>query len=79
VQLGQFSYCSPTSGQYQILTGPDGTFEARLFFHDTDRIWIQVESEGYASTRWDSTAFDCLYCSCSASPIEILLHAAPGQ
>jgi hypothetical protein len=79
VRLDQFSYCSPTRGEYQLLTGPDGTFEARLFLHDTDRIWIQVEAEGYASTRWDSTGFDCLYCSCFASPIEILLHAAPGQ
>jgi hypothetical protein len=79
VQLGQFSYCSPTRGESQLLTGSDGTFEARLFLHDTDRVWIQVESEGYASARWDATGFDCLYCSCFTSPIEILLHAAPRQ
>jgi hypothetical protein len=79
VQLGQFSYCSPTSGQYRTRTNPDGSFEARLFFHDTDRVWIEVTSEGYASTRWDSIDFYCLYCSCFASPIEIVLHAAPGE
>jgi hypothetical protein len=79
LQLGQFSYCSPTSGQYGTLTNRDGSFEARLFFHDTDRVWIEVTSEGYASARWDSTDFDCLYCSCFASPIEIVLHAAPAE
>ena len=79
VKLGQSSYCSPTHGQYQTTTGPDGAFEfSEVFFHDTDRIWIQVESEGYESTRWDSTDFYCLYCSCFGSPIEIVVHTAPG-
>ena len=64
VKLGQFSYCSPTSGQRQTTTGPDGTFEfGGVFFHDTDRVWIEVESEGYESTRWDSTDFYCFYCT----------------
>jgi len=80
VELGQFSYCSPTGGGHQTTTGPDGTFEfTQVFFHDTDRIWIQVDAEGYASTRWDSTDFYCLYCSCFGSPIEIVLHIAPGE
>ena len=80
VELGQFSYCSPTGGGHQTTTGPDGTFEfSQVFFHDTDRIWIQVDSEGYASTRWDSTDFYCLYCNCFGSPIEIVLHTAPGE
>jgi hypothetical protein len=79
LQLGQFSYCSPTSGQYRTRTNRDGSFEARLFFHDTDRVWIEVGFEGYASARWDSIDFYCLYCSCFASPIEIVLRAAPGE
>jgi hypothetical protein len=79
VTLHQTSYCSPTSGQHQTTTGPDGRFEfSDVFFHDTDRIRIQVESEGYESAQWDSTDFHCLYCSCFGSPLEIVLHAAPG-
>ena len=80
VTLRQSSYCSPTRGEYQIATGPDGRFEfGQVFFHDTDRIWIQVEAEGYESTRWDSAGFYCLYCSCFGSPIEFVLRTAPGQ
>lgn len=82
VTLRQTSFCSPTSGQHQTTTGPDGRFEfSDVFFHDTDRIRIQVESEGYESAQWDSrdsTDFYCLYCICFGSPLEIVLHAAPG-
>ena len=77
VTLHQSSYCSPTSGQHQTTTDPDGRFEfSYVFFHDTDRIRIQVESEGYESAQWDSTDFYCLYCNCFGSPLEIVLHAA---
>jgi hypothetical protein len=80
VKLGQSSYCSRTGGQYDTATGPDGAFEfGQLFFHDTDRVWIQVESEGYEPARWDSVDFNCLYCSCFGSPLEIVLPTAPGQ
>jgi hypothetical protein len=80
VKLGQSSYCSRTRGQYGTATGPDGAFEfGQLFFHDTDRIWIQVEYEGYEPTRWDSVDYYCLYCSCFGSPLELVLQAAPGQ
>jgi hypothetical protein len=79
VTLHQTSYCSPTRGQHQTTTGPDGRFEfGDVFFHDTDRIRIQLESEGYESAQWDSTDFYCLYCGCFGSPLEIVLHAAPG-
>ena len=80
VKLGQFSYCSPTKGQYQTTTGLDGTFEfGEVFFHDTDRVWIEVEPEGYEPTRWDSKGLYCLFCSCFRSPLEIVVHTAPGQ
>ena len=80
VTLGQFSYCSPTSGQHQATTDPDGTFEfSEVFFHDTDRIWIKVKAEGHESTGWESTDHYCLYCSCFGSPIEMVLRSAPGQ
>jgi hypothetical protein len=78
VTLYQTSYCSPTSGQYQTTTSPDGRYTMEeVFFHDTDRIRIQVESEGYETVEWDSSDYYCLYCSCFGSPIEIVLPAAP--
>jgi hypothetical protein len=80
VTLYQTSSCSPTSGQHQATTGPDGRFEfSDVFFHDMDRIRIQLESEGYESAQWDSTDFYCLYCGCFRSPLEIVLHAGPDS
>jgi len=77
VRLGQYSHCSPTSGQYETTTGLDGAFEFdELFLHDTDRIWIQVELEGYEEKEWAVGGFDCVSCSCLYSPVEIVLHAA---
>jgi hypothetical protein len=74
------SYCSPTRGEYRTETGPDGTFEfGEVFFHDTDRIRIQIESAGYEPTTWDSVDLYCFFCSCFASPLEIVLRAAPDQ
>jgi len=79
VTLHQTSYCSPTSGQQQAAIGPDGEFEfGDVFFHDTDRIRIGVESDGYESAQWDSADFYCLYCKCFGSPLEIVLHTASG-
>ncbi len=79
VTLVQTSYCSPTRGQHQSATGPDGRFElSEVFFHDTDWIRIKVEAEGYASAEWDSVDFYCYYCSCFGSPLEITLRTAPG-
>ncbi len=78
VTLRQTSYCSPTRGEHQATTDPDGRFEfSDVFFHDTDRIRIEAESEGYGSAQWDSTDFYCLYCNCFGSPLEMVLHTAP--
>jgi hypothetical protein len=80
VTLDQTSFCSPTRGQHQTTTDSDGRFEfGDVFFHDTDRIQIQVESEGYESAQWDSKGSNCLFCSCFGSPLEIVLYAATGQ
>lgn len=80
VTLHQTSYCSPTSGQHQTATGPTGKFEfSEVFFHDTDMIRIYVASEGYKSFQWDSSDLTCLYCSCFADPLEIILDVDPGS
>ena len=74
VTLNQFSYCSPTRGEHRAVTGPDGSFEFEVFFHDTDRVRIQVESEGYDPGLWDSKDRYCLFCSCFGSPLEIVVR-----
>ena len=79
VTLFQTSNCSPTSGQHQTTTKIDGKFEfGEIFFHDTDRIQIQVRYEGDDSVPWDSIDYYCFYCSCFESPVEIVLHATPS-
>lgn len=78
--LHHSSYCSPTKGEYRTETGLDGTFEfGEVFLHDTDRIRIQIESAGYEPTTWDSVDLYCFFCSCFASPLEIVLRTVPDQ
>jgi hypothetical protein len=80
VTLYHFSYCSPTSGERQMTTGNDGLFEfGDVFLHDTDRIRIQVESEGDEPMIWDSKDVYCFHCSCFQSPIEFVLNGVPGR
>jgi hypothetical protein len=80
VTLDHTSYCSPTRGVHQAKTGPDGSFEfGDVFLHDTDRIRIEVASEGYESAGWDSVDRYYLYCSCFEDPLEIVLRAVPGS
>ena len=79
VTIRHTSNCSPTRGERQATTGPDGSFEfGNVFLHDTDRIRIGAESEGHESGEWDSVDRYCLYCSCFGNPLVIVLRAAPG-
>jgi hypothetical protein len=74
-KMNHFSYCSPTRGEYHTTTASGGTFQFDgVFFHDTDRLWIEIEFEGYELARWDSVDLYCLYCSCFSTPIEIVLR-----
>ena len=80
ITLNQSSYCSPTSGQQETVSGSDGKFEfGELFFHDTDGIRIEVAYEGYEMTQWDTKPLGCLYCDCFVTPLEILLQEAHDQ
>jgi hypothetical protein len=80
VTLHQTSYCSPTRGQHQTTSNSDGRFEfGEVFFHDTDRIRIQVTYEGYEPALWDSRGLYCLYCGCFGLPVQAVLRAAPSQ
>jgi hypothetical protein len=72
VELSHVSYCSPTRGQHQTTTGPDGGFRFEVFLHDTDTFLIQVEQNGYEPVRQSVGGFDCLYCACP--PVEIVLE-----
>ena len=71
VQLSHTSYCSPTRGQHEGRTGPDGRFQFDVFVHDTDTFWFEVQLDGYESVEQRIGGFDCLYCSCPA--VEIVL------
>ena len=80
ITLDQASSCSPTRGQQETVSGPDGKFEfSELFFHDTDGIRIEVAYEGYEITQWDTKPLGCLHCDCFVMPIEILLQVANDQ
>jgi len=73
VKLVHTSYCSPTKGEYEVVTGEDGAFEFEVFLHDTDSFRIEVEFDGYEPASHAFGGFDCLYCSCPA--IEIVLES----
>lgn len=71
VKLLHTSNCSPTRGQHETITGPDGGFAFGVYLHDTDSFRIEVEREGYEAFNQLLGGFDCLYCSCP--PVEIVL------
>jgi len=71
VNFSQTSWCSPTAGAQEALSGQDGSFSVNVYIHDTDTIIIQIDSEGYQPARIMFGGFDCLFCSCP--PLEIVL------
>jgi hypothetical protein len=73
VKLSQMSFCSPTSGEQESITNPDGEFEFAVYIHDTDTIRIDVEDSRYEPEERIIGGFDCLSCSCSS--LEIVLRA----
>lgn len=77
VKLIHTSYCSPTKGEYEVVTGEDGIFEFEVFLHDTDGFRIVVELDEYEPVSYSFGGFDCLYCACQ--PIEIVLEAENGN
>lgn len=73
VKLSQISWCSPTAGEQETQSGPNGIFTFEVYIHDTDSINMQVDFEGYQPEKVNLGGFDCLYCSCP--PVEIVLEA----
>ncbi len=74
VKLSQISWCSPTAGEQETQSGPNGTFAFELLIHDTDSLNIHVYFEGYQPAKVKFGGFDCLYCSCPL--VEIVLETA---
>lgn len=72
VHLQQISWCSPTKGEYETITGTDGKFRFKVYLHDTDTFWIELAVEGYQPVRQAIGGFDCLNCACH--PSEIILQ-----
>ncbi len=73
VKLSQISWCSPTAGEQETQSGPNGTFAFEVYIHDTDSINMQVDFEGYQTEKVNLGGFDCLFCRCP--PVEIVLQA----
>ena len=72
------SNCSPTRGEHSSQTNTDGAFSfGQIFFHDTDRIRIQIDADGSAQTVWDSSGIYCFFCSCFEDPLQIVLLPIP--
>lgn len=74
VKLSQISWCSPTAGEQETQSGPNGIFAFEIYIHDTDSINMQVDLEGYQMEKVKFGGFDCLFCSCPL--VEIVLEAA---
>jgi hypothetical protein len=72
VTLSQFSHCSPTEGEQEVVTEEDGTFAFEVYLHDTDSFHFEVDLNGYLPGEYSFGGFDCLYCSCL--PLEIVLQ-----
>jgi hypothetical protein len=46
------SYTSPSTCNTSILSQSDGSYTfPEVFFHDTDRIWLEVKADGYAAQK----------------------------
>jgi hypothetical protein len=71
VELTQISYCSPTVGEHETRTDPDGRFQFEVYLHDTDTFRFAVDQVGYEPVRLSMGGFDCLYCKCP--PVELVL------
>lgn len=68
------SNCSPTRGEHDAQSAADGSFTFNsIFFHDTDRVQIQLNSTGANQIIWDSVGESCYYCGCFNDQIEIVL------
>lgn len=73
VHLSQISWCSPTAGEQETQSDPNGAFVFEVYLHDTDSFVFQVDVEDYQPVKVKMGGFDCLYCNCP--PIEIVLKA----
>ena len=72
VNLSQHSWCSPTAGEQEARSGPQGEFVFDVYLHDTDSFVFQVDEVGFETVKVKLGGFDCLYCNCQ--PVEIVLE-----
>jgi hypothetical protein len=71
ISLSQFSYCSPTAGEQNVISGPDGEFSFEVFLHDTDTLTFVIEDHRWDPFQAQVMGMDCLYCSCT--PLDLVM------
>ncbi|MFH1447163.1 MAG: hypothetical protein ABIG43_07140 [Chloroflexota bacterium] len=72
VLFSQNSNCSPTAGGQTAYTAEDGSFEFKVYIHDTDTFDFLVEVEGYDSLSARTGGFD--YLASSRLPVVMVLQ-----
>lgn len=72
VSFSQTSWCSPTAGGQTAYTAEDGSFEFKVYIHDTDTFDFWVEVEGYDLASARRVGFD--YLAGNRSSVELVLQ-----
>lgn len=72
VSFSQHSNCSPTAGEQTAFTAEDGSFEFRVYIHDTDSFNFLAEMDGFEAASARTGGFD--YLASSRLPVVLVLH-----
>ena len=77
VSFSQHSNCSPTAGEQTAYTAEDGSFEFKVYIHDTDSFNFLVEVDGYDAASARTGGFD--YLARSRLPVVLVLRPSESS